>query len=83
MYDISIHFDSQAILARAYSGVYNGKSRHISLRHEYVRQLIQSGITDISYSYLRSNENLVDPFTKPLSKELVTTSRNMRLKLLN
>ena len=34
---ISIHCDSQATLARAYSSTYNGKSRHISLRHEYVR----------------------------------------------
>ena len=34
---ISIHCHSQATLARAYSGVYNGKSRHISLKHEYVR----------------------------------------------
>ncbi|RVW54011.1 Copia protein [Vitis vinifera] len=37
---VSIHCDSQATLAHAYSGVYNGKSRHISIRHEYVRQLI-------------------------------------------
>ncbi|XP_059595803.1 secreted RxLR effector protein 161-like [Vitis vinifera] len=34
---VLIHCDSQATLARAYSGVYNGKSRHISIRHEYVR----------------------------------------------
>ncbi|RVW63853.1 Retrovirus-related Pol polyprotein from transposon TNT 1-94 [Vitis vinifera] len=31
---MSIYCDSQATLARAYSGVYNGKSRHISIRHE-------------------------------------------------
>ncbi|RVW36062.1 Xyloglucan galactosyltransferase MUR3 [Vitis vinifera] len=31
---MSIHCDNQATLARAYSGVYNGKSRHISIRHE-------------------------------------------------
>ncbi|RVW67820.1 Retrovirus-related Pol polyprotein from transposon TNT 1-94 [Vitis vinifera] len=31
---VSIHYDSQATLAHAYSGVYNGKSIHISIRHE-------------------------------------------------
>nr|CAN83010.1 hypothetical protein VITISV_010102 [Vitis vinifera] len=46
---VSIHCDSQATLVRAYSGVYNGKSRHISIRHEYVRQLIQYGIVSISF----------------------------------
>ena len=30
---VLIHCDSQATLARAYSGVYNGKFRHISIRH--------------------------------------------------
>ena len=79
---ISIHCDSQAILAHTYSGVYKGKSKHISLRHDYVRQLIQSGI--IAITYVRSSENLVDPLTKPLTKELVKlTSRRMGLKLHN
>ena len=79
---ISIHCDSQATLARAYSRVYNGKSRHISLRHEYVRQLIQDGI--ISISFVRSSGNLADPFTKPLTRDLVRiTSKGMGLKLLN
>ncbi|KAL6312584.1 hypothetical protein AAG906_005984 [Vitis piasezkii] len=68
-------------LARASDGVYNGKSRHISIRHEYVRQLIQNGI--ISISFVRSSGNLADPFTKPLTRDLVRiTSRGMGLKLL-
>ena len=67
MSTILIHCDSQATLARAYSRTYNGKSRHINLRHEYVRQLIQSGIIDISY--VRSSENLADPFIEHFSRE--------------
>ncbi|RVW90101.1 Retrovirus-related Pol polyprotein from transposon TNT 1-94 [Vitis vinifera] len=72
---VSIHCDSQATLARAYSGVYNGKSRHISIRHEYVRQLIQNGI--ISISFVRSSGNLADPFTKPLTRDLNFTYVNL------
>ena len=64
---VSIHCDSQATLARAYSEVYNGKSRHISLRHEYVRKLIKDGI--ISLMFVRSSYNLADLFTKPLTNE--------------
>ena len=78
---VSIHCDSQATLARAYSEVYNGKSRHISLRHEYVRKLIKDGI--ISLTFVRSSYNLADPFTKPLTRDLVKkSSRGMGLKLL-
>ena len=78
---VLIQCDSQATLDRAYSGVYNGKSKHISIKHEYVRQLFQYGI--ISISFVRSSGNLTDSFVKPLTKDLVkTTSRGIRLKLL-
>ena len=78
---ISILYDSQATLARAYSVIYNGKSRHLSLRHDYVRKLIKDGI--ISLTFVKSNRNLADPFTKPLSRDLVKlTSYMLGLKLL-
>uniref|UniRef100_A0A2N9HK96 CCHC-type domain-containing protein n=1 Tax=Fagus sylvatica TaxID=28930 RepID=A0A2N9HK96_FAGSY len=65
---ISIYCDSQATMSKAYSKIYNGKSRHISLRHEYVRQLIEDGV--ISIVYVKSSSNLADPFTKGLSRDL-------------
>ena len=78
---ISIHCDSQSTLVRAYNSVYNGNSRHISLIHYYVRQLIQDGI--ISISYVKTSEKLADPFTKPLVRRLVSsTSKGIGLKLL-
>ena len=40
---ISIHCDSEATLAKAYSQVYNGKSRHLGVRHSTVRELITHG----------------------------------------
>ena len=76
---ISLHCDSEATMFRAYSKIYNRKSRHISLRHEYVRQLILDGI--ITIAYVRSSSNLVDTFTKGLSQELVrVTSIGIGLK---
>jgi hypothetical protein len=79
MLAISLHCDSDATMSRAYSKVYNGKSRHISLRHEYVKQLIIDGI--ITIVYVQSSKNLADPFTKGLSRDLVkSTSSGMGLK---
>ena len=37
MLTILIHCDNQATLAHVYSGVNNGKFRHISIIHEYVK----------------------------------------------
>ena len=76
---IYIHCDSQSTLARAYSHIYNGKSRHIGLRHSYVRDLIVNGV--ITIDFVRTTQNLADPLTKGLVKDLVfKTSRGMGLK---
>jgi len=58
------------------------KNLNISLRHEYVRQLISDDI--IIIMYVRSCNNLVDLFTKGLSGDLVrNTSTSMRLRPFN
>ena len=76
---ISIHCDNQTTLARAYNHVYNGKSKHIGLRHSCVRELITNGV--ITIDYVKSSQNLADPFTKGLLRDLVNkTSRGMGLK---
>jgi hypothetical protein len=76
---ICIHFDSQSAIDRAQSYMYNGKSRHIRLRHNTVRQLLSNGI--ISIDYIKSKDNIADPLTKGLSGEHVNcSSREMGLK---
>ncbi|KAI5425951.1 hypothetical protein KIW84_031684 [Lathyrus oleraceus] len=78
---VLMHYDSQANLGRAYNEMYNRKSRHIGLRHSFVRKLIKDVI--ISLIFIRSSYNLADPFTKLLARDLVKiNSRGMRLKLL-
>lgn len=79
MPSIPIYCDSEATLNAAYNSVYNGKSRHIRLRHNYVRQLIENGT--ISVVYVKSCRNLADPLTKPLTRDFVSvTTRDMGLK---
>ena len=76
---ISIHCDSAATLAKTYSQVYNGKSRHVGLRHSLVRDLITNGV--ITTDFVRSKENLTDPLIKELTKEvMVKTSKGIGLK---
>ncbi|GKG47472.1 hypothetical protein Tco_0506957, partial [Tanacetum coccineum] len=57
-------------MGRAKSTMYNGKSRHIlRRRHNSIRQLLSTGV--ISIDYVASKDNIADPFTKGLSRELV------------
>ena len=76
---ICIHMDSQAAIGRAQSAMYNGKSRHIRRRHNTIRQLLSTGI--ITIDYVKSKDNIADPLTKGLNRELVDkSSRGMGLK---
>ncbi|GAA0183004.1 hypothetical protein LIER_30495 [Lithospermum erythrorhizon] len=79
MSPVSLHCDSEATLARAYNMVYNGKSRHIGLRHSYVKQLIHDVV--VTLDFVRTYENLGDPLRKVLIMDLVEkTTRGMGLK---
>ena len=59
--------------------MYNGKSRHIRHRHNTIRQPLSTRV--ISLNYVRSKDNIADPLTKGLNKELVEkSSRGMDLE---
>ena len=76
---LSMHYDCQAAIAIAKNKTFNGKNRHIRLRHNIVKQLLKDGI--ISINYVKSEVNLADPLTKPLEKKLIfETSRGMGLE---
>ena len=72
---ISLHYDSQATMSKAFSKIFNGKSKHISLRHEYIRQLLSDGI--ITVVYVRSSKNLVDPLIKGLSRDTIKSTTSV------
>ncbi|GJU64483.1 zinc finger, CCHC-type containing protein [Tanacetum coccineum] len=69
---ISICYNSAATLAKAYSQMYNGKSRHLGVRHSMIRELIMNGV--VSVEFVRSQQNLADHLTKGLARDLVIKS---------
>nr|GEX34019.1 zinc finger, CCHC-type [Tanacetum cinerariifolium] len=69
---ISILCDSAATLAKAYSQMFNGKSRHLSIRHIMIHELITNGV--LSIEFVRSQQNLVYRMTKGLARDLVLKS---------
>ncbi|GJY11762.1 zinc finger, CCHC-type containing protein, partial [Tanacetum coccineum] len=69
---ISIRCDNAATLEKAYSQMYNGKSRHLGVRHSMIGELITNGV--ISIEFVRSQQNLADHLTKGLARDLVIKS---------
>ena len=79
VFPICIHCDSQFAIGRAQNSMYNDKSRHIHRRHNTIRRLLSTGV--ISLNYVKFMDNIVDPLTKGLNRELVENSpRGMWLK---
>ncbi|GJX65567.1 zinc finger, CCHC-type containing protein [Tanacetum coccineum] len=76
---ISIRCDSAATLAKAYSQMYNGKSRHLGVRHSMIRRLITNEV--VSIEFVRSQQNLVDHLTKGLAKDLVNKFLSSRFSM--
>ena len=70
--------DSQSAIGRAHNVLYNGKSRHIRRRHNTIRQLLSMGV--ITINYVASKNNIADPLTKALNRELVA-KMSMRMGL--
>ena len=66
---ILIHCDSTATIGRVKNRYYNNKSRPIRRKHSTVRSFLNSGI--ITMNYIKSNDNLANPFTKALAKDRV------------
>ncbi|GJR71230.1 hypothetical protein Tco_0083595 [Tanacetum coccineum] len=62
---ISIRCDSASTLTKAYSQMYNGKSRHLGVRHSMIRKLIKNEV--VSIKFMRSQRNLADHLTKGLA----------------
>ncbi|GJT21430.1 zinc finger, CCHC-type containing protein [Tanacetum coccineum] len=44
---VSICRDSAATLAKVYRKIYNGKSRHLGVRHSMIRELIMNGVVSV------------------------------------
>ncbi|GJZ34666.1 hypothetical protein Tco_0580483 [Tanacetum coccineum] len=66
---ISIRCDNAPTMDKAYSQIYNGKSRHLGVRHSMIRESIMNGV--ISIEFVRLQKNLADHLTKGLARDLV------------
>ena len=69
---ICIHCDSQSTNGRTQNSMYNGKFRHIRRRHNTIKQQLSTRV--ISIDYVKSKDNIADPLTKGLNRELVEKS---------
>jgi hypothetical protein len=67
---ILMNCDNQTVLTKVNSAKNNAKStRHVKTRLKYVKKLRNSGV--ITVTYVQTDKNLADPFTKGLSWNVI------------
>jgi hypothetical protein len=77
---ILMNCDNQMVIVKVHSSKDNMKSsRHIKRRLNPVRKMRISGV--ITLDYIHTEKNLIDPFTKGLSRNLIdVASKEMSLR---
>ena len=80
---ILMNCDNQTVIAKVNSTKDNAKSsKHIKRRLKSVRKMRNSGV--ITVTYIQTDRNLADPFTKGLSRNVIEgASREMGMRPVN
>ena len=61
---ITIYCDNKAAVNLTENGTYSARTKHISIRHHFVRELASSG--KINVQHINTDEMVTDIFTKAL-----------------
>lgn len=62
--------DNMSAIAMTKNPVFHSRTKHIELRHHFIRDLVQDG--EVSLKFINTNEQVADIFTKSVSTEKFT-----------
>ena len=65
---VLIYSDSTSALAYAKDPKYHGKSKHIDIRHHYIRDMVAQG--EVVLRHISSGSMVADPLTKPIARDV-------------
>ena len=63
---ITIYCDNQSAIARIMSDTYSERTKHIDIRHHYIKQYVKND--SIKLLWINTEEQLADILTKTLNK---------------
>jgi len=70
-----LYEDNQSAIAMAQNAGFHGRTKHIDIRHHFVREKVNDGTIELKYC--RSDQMLADMLTKGLSSTVFETLREM------
>jgi hypothetical protein len=76
---VNLKDDNQGAIFIALNTVNNSRTKHIDIRHHFIRDVLRNGLYFLSK--VHTNYNVADFFTKPLAKpKFVTFAKDLGLK---
>lgn len=72
---IEVRCDNQSCIAIAKNGGYNPRTKHIDIRHHYIKDALQNGV--FKPSYVSTEKQIADGLTKPLKKVKFEDSKKL------
>jgi hypothetical protein len=64
---VHLHCDNKSAIAMAKNPIYHSKTRHIAIKHHFIRKAIEEG--EVELKFWRTEKQVADIFTKALPKE--------------
>jgi len=64
---VTIYCDNTTAIAVAKDPKYHRKTKHIKMRYHYIREAITE--QDMILKHISTNSMVVDPFTKPITRD--------------
>jgi len=61
-----IHCDNQRCIKLSENPVFHDRSKHVEIKYHYIRDIVQRGA--VKLQYIRTDEQIADILTKPLSR---------------
>ncbi|GJR63954.1 hypothetical protein Tco_0010019 [Tanacetum coccineum] len=66
-YKIPLYCDNRSAIALCYNNVQHSRSRHIDIRHHFIREQVEKGVVELYF--VTTDYQLADIFTKALPRE--------------
>ena len=71
--NVPIFCDNTSAINLSKNPILHSRTKHIEIRHHFLRDHVQKG--DICLKFVRTNDQLADIFSKPLSEENLNSIR--------
>ena len=71
---IPILYDNISTVNLTKNSIQNSRSKHIDIKHHFIRDHVQKG--DIDLCFVNIEDQIVDIFTKPLTKDHLCYIKN-------